>query len=46
MTADLKAQNLDPAGAAATQYLADMKLVHKVSPEAGAYDWDSIESPL
>jgi multiple sugar transport system substrate-binding protein len=41
MTADLKAQNLDPAGAAATQYLADMKLVHKVSPEAGAYDWDS-----
>ena len=40
MTADLTAQNLDPAAAAATQYLADMKLVHKVSPEAGAYDWN------
>ena len=37
--ADLTAQNLDPKAAAATQYLADMKLVHKVSPEAGAYDW-------
>lgn len=41
MTADLTAQNLSPAGAAATQYLADMKLVHKVSPEAGAYDWNT-----
>jgi multiple sugar transport system substrate-binding protein len=40
MTADLTAQNLDPKAAAATQYLADMKLVHKVSPEAGAYDWN------
>ena len=40
MTADLTAQNLDPAAAAATQYLADMRLVHKVSPEAGAYDWN------
>ena len=40
MTQDLTAQDLDPNGAAATQYLADMKLVHKVSPEAGAYDWD------
>jgi multiple sugar transport system substrate-binding protein len=40
MTADLKSQNLDPAAAAATQYLADMRLVHKVSPEAGAYDWN------
>jgi ABC-type glycerol-3-phosphate transport system substrate-binding protein len=40
LTADLSAQNLDPAGAAATQYLADMKLVHQVSPEAGAYDWN------
>jgi multiple sugar transport system substrate-binding protein len=40
MTADLKAQNLDPAAAAATQYLADMRLVHKVAPEAGAYDWN------
>jgi multiple sugar transport system substrate-binding protein len=39
MTADLTAQNLDPAAAAATQYLADMKLIHKVSPEAGAYAW-------
>lgn len=41
MTADLTAQNLDPKAAAATQYLADMRLVHKVAPEAGAYDWDS-----
>ena len=40
MTADLKAQNLAPAAAAATQYLADMRLVHKVAPEAGAYDWN------
>src|SRR5215212_9096813 len=40
MTADLKAQNLDPKAAAATQYLADMRLVHKVAPEAGAYDWN------
>jgi multiple sugar transport system substrate-binding protein len=40
MTPDLQAQNLDPKGAAGTQYLADMRLVHKVSPEAGAYDWN------
>ncbi len=40
MTPDLTAQNLDPNAAAATQFLADMKLVHKVSPEAGAYDWN------
>ncbi|MDQ2653992.1 MAG: sugar ABC transporter substrate-binding protein [Chloroflexota bacterium] len=40
MTPDLTAQNLDPRGAAGTQYLADMRLVHKVSPEAGAYDWN------
>lgn len=40
MTPDLTAQNLDPAAAAATQYLADMRLVHKVAPEAGAYDWN------
>jgi multiple sugar transport system substrate-binding protein len=40
MTADLKAQNLDPKAAAATQYLADMRLIHKVAPEAGAYDWN------
>ncbi len=40
MTADLTAQNLDPAAAAGTQYLADMRLVHKVAPEAGAYDWN------
>jgi multiple sugar transport system substrate-binding protein len=40
LTADLTAQNLDPAAAAATQYLADMKIKHKVSPEAGAYDWN------
>jgi multiple sugar transport system substrate-binding protein len=40
MTGDLTAQNLDPLAGPATQYLADMKLVHKVSPEAGAYDWN------
>ncbi|HZG68863.1 MAG TPA: extracellular solute-binding protein, partial [Herpetosiphonaceae bacterium] len=40
MTADLTTQNLDPNAASATQYLADMKLVHKVSPEVGAYDWN------
>ena len=40
MTEDLTAQNLDPNGGGGTQYLADMKLVHKVSPEAGAYDWN------
>jgi multiple sugar transport system substrate-binding protein len=40
MTPDLTAQNLDPKAAAATQYLADMRLVHKVAPEAGAYDWN------
>lgn len=40
MTPDLTAQNLDPKAAAGTQYLADMRLVHKVSPEAGAYDWN------
>lgn len=40
MTADLTAQNLDPKAAAGTQYLADMRLVHKVAPEAGAYDWE------
>ena len=46
MTADQTAQNLDPNAAAATQYLADMKLVHKVSPEAGAYDWLTGNRPL
>ena len=46
MTPDLTAQNLDPAAAAATQYLADMKLVHGVSPEAGAYDWLTGNRPL
>jgi multiple sugar transport system substrate-binding protein len=40
LTPDLTAQGLDPKGAAGTQFLADMKLVHKVSPEAGAYDWN------
>jgi multiple sugar transport system substrate-binding protein len=40
MTADLTAQAVDPGGAAATQYLADMKVKYKVSPEAGAYDWN------
>ncbi|HET7094786.1 MAG TPA: sugar ABC transporter substrate-binding protein [Thermomicrobiales bacterium] len=40
LTPDLTDQNLDPKGAAATQYLADMKLKYKVSPEAGAYDWN------
>lgn len=41
LSADLSAQGFDPAAASAIQYLADMKLVHKVSPEAGAYDWAS-----
>ena len=40
MTADLTAQALDPAGAAGTQYLADMRTVHEVTPETGAYDWE------
>ena len=39
LTPDLTASGLAGAGAA-TQYLADMKLVHEVSPEAGAYDWN------
>ena len=46
MTPDLTAQNLDPKAAAATQYLADMKLVHKVSPEIGSYDWRTGNEPL
>jgi len=46
MTPDLTAQNLDPNAASATQYLADMKLVHKVSPEAGAYAWQTGNWPL
>jgi ABC-type glycerol-3-phosphate transport system substrate-binding protein len=41
LSADLTAQNLDPAAAAAVQFIADTKLVSKVSPEAGAYDWAS-----
>lgn len=41
LSADLTAQGFDPAAASGIQYLADMKLVHKVSPEAGAYDWSS-----
>lgn len=40
LTTNLTAQNLDPAAAAGTQFLADMKLKYKVSPEAGAYDWN------
>ena len=46
MTPDLTAQNLDPNAAAATQYLADMKVLHKVSPEAGAYAWQTGNWPL
>jgi multiple sugar transport system substrate-binding protein len=46
MTPDLTGQNLDPMAAAATQYLADMKLVHKVSPEVGSYDWMTGNRPL
>jgi len=41
LTADLTAQNLDPAAASATQYLSDMKIKYKVSPPAGTYDWNS-----
>lgn len=44
MTGDLTAQNLDPAAGAATQYLSDMRLVHKVAPEAGAYDWNGLRA--
>jgi multiple sugar transport system substrate-binding protein len=40
LTEDLSAQNLDPLGAAGTQYLADLQSVHGVTPEVGAYDWD------
>jgi ABC-type glycerol-3-phosphate transport system substrate-binding protein len=40
MTADLTAQNLDPLGAAGTQFLSDLQSVHKVTPEVGAYDWE------
>ncbi|MEA2525291.1 MAG: multiple sugar transport system substrate-binding protein, partial [Thermomicrobiales bacterium] len=41
LTPDLTAQNLDPKAVAATQWLTDAKLVHKISPEAGAYDWNT-----
>jgi multiple sugar transport system substrate-binding protein len=39
LTEDLSEQNLDPLGAAGTQYLADLQSVHQVTPEVGAYDW-------
>lgn len=41
LSADLAAQGFDPAAAAAVQFIADTKLVSKVSPEAGSYDWAS-----
>jgi ABC-type glycerol-3-phosphate transport system substrate-binding protein len=41
LSADLTAQNLNPAAVSATQWLADAKLTHKISPEAGAYDWNT-----
>lgn len=44
MTGDLTAQNLDPAAGAGTQFLSDMRLVHKVAPEAGAYDWNGLKA--
>ena len=40
LTGDLTAQNLDPLGAAGTQYLSDLQSVDKVTPEVGAYDWE------
>jgi multiple sugar transport system substrate-binding protein len=40
LTEDLTAQNLDPLGAAGTQFLSDLQSVDKVTPEVGAYDWD------
>ncbi len=40
LTEDLTAQNLDPLGAAGTQFLADLQSVYEVTPEVGAYDWD------
>ena len=40
LTDDLTAQNVDPNGAAGTQFLSDLQSVDKVTPEVGAYDWD------
>jgi multiple sugar transport system substrate-binding protein len=39
MTPDLTSQNLDPKAADATQFLADLQVKDKVTPEPGAYDW-------
>lgn len=41
LSADLTGQGFDPAAAAAIQFISDTKLVNKISPEAGAYDWAS-----
>jgi multiple sugar transport system substrate-binding protein len=41
LSSDLKSQNLDPAAAAATQWLSDTRLVSKIAPPAGTYDWDT-----
>lgn len=38
LTPDLRAQDLDPAAAAATQWLVDARLVHRIAPAAGTYD--------
>jgi len=41
LSADLKSQGLDPAAASATQWLSDTRLVSKIAPPAGTYDWDT-----
>jgi len=41
LTPDNTAQAFSPQAASGIQFLADSKLVSKVSPEAGAYDWAS-----
>jgi multiple sugar transport system substrate-binding protein len=46
MTPDLTAQALSPAAGAATQWLSDARMVHKISPEAGAYQWLTGNQPL
>jgi ABC-type glycerol-3-phosphate transport system substrate-binding protein len=40
MTPDLTAQALDPAAIPGTQFLAELRHEHKVTPETGAYDWE------
>lgn len=44
LSADLTAQGLDPAAAGATQWLADTRLVSKIAPPAGTYDWNTAKA--